>query len=320
MRSLSLLLLLPLLAACEPSCPNVQLLDSASSSPALVEMLFSVTCDGLPVTTITAADLTLIEDGETVSQDETPWVVHRAAAVLDTYTLLMIDVSDVVSDEDHLAGLTEVTIDFVEAAMEQGQQVSLVIFDGDSEIRTLVAFSEDLQEVSDAINEISDADRRDPSTNLNGAITQALAELDIVLGTDTDAELGGIANLVIVTDGTDSAQRTDDAAAQAAVNDSKHEVFVVGVVDEEAAVDLELLAKNGFFRTSGYDDVVSAFQRLTDALIAEVGKFYRLSYCSPLRNPSTALEMQVNHGDGSHSVSFSYETGGFGPGCSLPAD
>ncbi len=102
MRSLSLLLLLPFLSACEPSCPNVQLLDSASSSPALVEMLFSVACDGAPVTTVTAADLTLIENSETVSQSESPWVVHRAASVLDTYTLVMIDVSDVVSSEDDL--------------------------------------------------------------------------------------------------------------------------------------------------------------------------------------------------------------------------
>lgn len=320
MRSLSLLLLLPLLAACEPSCPNVQLLDSAASSPALVEMLFSVGCDELPVTTITAADLTLIENGETVSQNESPWIVHRAAQVLDTYTLVMIDVSDVVSDEDNLSGLKEVTVDFVEAALEQGQQVALIIFDGDPEIRTLAAFSADLQDLTDAINGITDADRRDPSTNLNGAIVQALAELDSTLGDDTDEELHGVANLVIITDGTDSAQRIDDASAQAAVNDSKHEVFVVGVVDEEAAVDLDLLAKNGLFRTSGYDDVVSAFQDLTDALVAEVGKFYRLSYCSPLRSPGVYLEMQVNHGDGSHAVSFYYETGGFGPGCSLPAE
>jgi hypothetical protein len=320
MRLLCLLIVLPLLAACEPSCPNVQLLDSAASDPALVEMLFSVTCEDSPVTTVTAADLTLIENSETVSSSESPWVVHRASAVLDTFTLVLIDVSDVVSVEDDLISLKVETVDFVEAALEQGQQVSVAIFDGDPEIRTLVAFSTDLQELTDGINDITDADRRDPSTNLNGAIILGLSELDQTLGDDTDDELRGVANLVVVTDGTDSAQREDDATAQAAVNDSNHEVFVLGVVDEEAATELELLAKDGLFRTSGYDDIVSSFRDLTDTLIAEVGKYYRLSYCSPLRSPSTWLEMQVNHGDGAHSVSFNYETSGFGPGCSLPAN
>lgn len=320
MRSLSLLLLLPLLAACEPSCPNVQLLDAASTDPALVEMLFSVQCDGAPVTTITAADLTLTENSEVVSSNESPWVVHRVSEVLDTYTLVLIDVSDVVDDEDDLEAMKTVTIDFVEAALEQGQQVSVAIFDGDAEIRTIVPFSEDLQELSDGIGGLTDADRRDPSTNLNGALLLALGELDLILGDDTDDELRGIANLVVVTDGTDSAQRQDDATAQGAVADSNHEVFILGVVDEEAAVELTELAKNGLFRVSAYDDFVSAFDKLTTALVAEVGKFYRLSYCSPLRSPSTWLEVQVNHGDGAHSVAFNYETSGFGAGCSLPGN
>ncbi len=320
MRLLSLLLLLPLLPACAPSCPNVQLIDSASNSPALVELLFSVTCDESPVTSITAADLTLYENSETVSSSESPWVVHRASAVLDTYTFVLIDVSDVVSTDTDFASLKVESIDFVEAALEQGQQVSVAIFDGDPEIRTIVDFSTDLQELTDGINGLSDADRRDGSTNLNGAIVLALSELDSLLGDDTDDELLGIANLVVITDGTDSSQREEDATAQAAVNDSSHEVFILGVVDEEAAAELELLAKDGLFRTSAYDDIVSAFGDLTEALIDEVGKFYRLSYCSPLRSPSTWLEMQVNHGDGSHTVSFNYETAGFGPGCSLPAN
>ncbi len=321
MRSLSLLLLLlPFVAACDSSCPNVQLLDSASSNPALVEMLFSVTCEGAAVTSITAADLTLIENNETVSASESPWVVHRATDVLDSYTLVMLDVSDVVGDEDNLSALKVVTVDFVEAALEQGQQVGIAIFDGDVEIRTIVSFSTDLLELTDGVNGITAADRRDPSTNLNGAIMLALGELSTALGPDSDDELLGIANLLVVTDGTDSAQRQDDATAQSSVTDSVHEVFIVGVVDEEAAVELELLAKNGLYRASGYDDLVSAFQKATDGLLAEIGKFYRLSYCSPLRSPSTWLEMQVNHGDGSDSEGMAYETGGFGPGCELPAN
>ncbi len=324
MRSLNLLplLLLPLLllSACGPSCPNVQLLDSASSAPALVEMMFSVQCDGAPVTTITAADLTLTENNEPVSASESPWVLHPVAAVLPTYTLVLLDVSDVVSDENSLASLQETTIDVVEAALEQGQTVGVAIFDGDAEIRTIVSFSDDLQELTDGITSISAADRRDPSTNLNGAVILALLDLDAVQGEDTAEELHGFANLVVVTDGTDSAQRIDDATVQGTVADSVHEVFIIAVVDEEAALELEPLAKNGLFRASAYDGLVSPFQKLTDAFLAEIGKFYRLSYCSPLRSPSTWLEVQVNHGDGSASVSFNYETSGFGPGCELPAD
>ncbi len=323
MRNLLLLFiasLIPLLAGCEDGCPYVKKISEASSDPALVEMTFSVQCGGEPVTAITASDLALTENGETVSRSESDWVVHKVAAVLETYTLLLIDISDSVTEEGSLEVAQEVAVDFVEAVLEQGQLVSVAVFDGDPSIRTVVDFTGDIDELTEAIEGIGPEDRLDGSTNLNGAILAGLEILDGQVVPDVESELESVANLVVFTDGTDSAQRESDGAAQRAVDGSDHEVFVVGLVGDEDVEELEQLGKAGFFQAADKDALVDSFQALTDSLVAEVNKFYRLSYCSPLRSPRTTLKVEIAWDDGQDTIETTYDTAGFGPGCQLPSD
>lgn len=317
---LSIALLMPLIAACEDGCPYANKLDATSSDPALIEILFSVQCGGEPVTEITSSDVSLTEDGDAVSASESDWVVQPVTSVLDTYTLLLLDISDAVGDEGSLAAAQAAAVDFVEAVVEQGQLVSVAIFDGDPSVRTVVGFTTDLQELTEGIDGIGPDDRRDTSTNLNGSIMAALETLDEEVGADEEDTLTSVGRLAVFADGTDAAQRESDSAAKSAVDGSDHEVFVVGLVNDDDAVELEKLAKTGFFQADDRDALGDAFGEMTERLIAESNKFYRLSYCSPLRSPRTTLKVEVAWDDGQDTIEFTYDTDGFGPGCALPEE
>jgi Mg-chelatase subunit ChlD len=317
MRLLALSALVLLLSGCS-TCPKVERLDATADEPALIQVLFSVQCRGEPVTTLSASDLTLFEDGEEVSRAEADWQLDQVNAVLETYTLLLIDVSASIIGDGTIDTAREVAKDFARDVVDQGQLVSVAIFDGAELIRTVIDFTDDHQALVDAIDGIDADDQQDPSTNLNGAIVQGLEVLDTIVSPDVEAELESVASLVVFTDGVDLAGRTSDSKARSEVNSSDHHVFIVGLVDEEEAGELEELAKDGFFQASDPDTLSDSFGDLVDDLVAEVGKFYRLTYCSPLRSPRTTLRIQVGWDGGSDTISYSYPTREFGAGCSLP--
>ena len=311
-------LLLPvLLSACGGGCPEVMRIDASSDEPSLIRILFSVQCEHEPVTTLTADDITLYEAGAEVSSSEAEWALDPHSAVLEPYTLLLIDVSDSIIEAGTLDVAREVATEFAQTLLDRNQQVSVAIFDGSEQIRTVVDFTDDLDELTDAIDAIDSGDQLDGSTNLNGAVLQGLEILDAIVTPDVEAELLSIANLAIFTDGVDRAGRETDSAARNAVDRSDHHVFVVGLVGEDDVEELTELAKDGFFQATDSGDLFDSFGDLADSLVAEVNKFYLLTYCSPLRKPRTTLRVEVAHEERKDSISFSYPTKDFGAGCSV---
>lgn len=306
-----------LLVGCQ-TCPEVERIDASAGAPALVQVLFSVRCDGVPVTDITVDDINLKEGGAEVSGTEGEWLVEPHRAALETYTLLLIDVStSILVDPDTLATARLVAVDFASALVADNQYVAVGIFDGDAEVRTLVDFTQSVDTLTTGIEGIGPEDQLDGSTNLNGAVHQGIELLDAQVTPDVEGELMSVGSLVLFTDGVDRANRQTSASARRAVSSSDHSVFVVGLVGEDAIDDLEALGRDGFFQAEEPDDLVSAFGSLTSSLVSEANKYYRLSYCSPLRQPRTSLKIEVSYEDQQGSVSYSYKTDEFGPNCSL---
>ncbi len=298
----------------------MQLLDSSVEPPGLVQMLFSVECGGEPVTAVEAADVALAEGGTDVSSSESAWRLDPVTAALETYTLLLMDVSDSIIDQGTLEIAQEVATSFASTLVEQGQQVSVAVFDGDPEIRTVVGFTDDMQELQDAIEGIGPEDQLDGSTNLNGAVLAGLAVLDTVVSPSVEAELVSVANMVVFTDGVDRAGRETHTKAVNQISSSEHDVFVVALISsDEDAEELEDLGDDGFFRADDVAQLTETFDDLISRLIAEVNKYYRISYCSPLRSPQTKLKLTVTWQEATNSVAVSYKTKDFGPGCTLPA-
>ena len=307
------------LAGCENSCPYVKKLDSSADPPGRVQMLFSVQCAGDPITDLAEGDVTVREDGDEASRSEAAWVLQDVTAELDVFSLLLIDVSASVVAEGTLDTAREVAAGFARNLTEQDIAVSVAVFDGDPEIRTIVEFTKDADALDAAIEGIDEGDQRDPSTNLNGAILLALDQLDAVVVPDVEAELESVANLVVFTDGVDRAQRESDTTARNAVESTEHDVFLVALTGEqEEADELARLGPDGFFQATESGELFTAFEELTSSLVAETDKYYTLSYCSPLRAGRHTLELEVALEQGSSSISFAYSAAEFGPGCTLP--
>ncbi len=306
-------------SGCSGGCPDVKPLDSSVEPPGLVQILFSVECAQEPVTSIESADVRLAEGGVDVSAAESDWRLDPVTAALETYTLLLMDVSDSIIDQGTLESALEVATSFAATLVDQGQQVSVAVFDGDPEIRTVVGFTTNMRELEDGIAGIGPDDQLDGSTNLNGAVLAGLAVLDAVVRPSVEAELVSVANMVVFTDGVDRAGRETHTKAVNTINKSDHDVFVVALTSSDAdAGELEELGDDGFFRAEDVAQLTETFDDLISRLIAEVSKYYRLSYCSPLRSPQTTLKLTVTWEESTDSVSVTYKTKDFGPGCSLP--
>lgn len=311
-------LLLALAPGCSP-CPQVSRIDTSVTPPGLVQMLFAVECSGEPVTALEEADITLAEGGVEVDPDEADWRLDPVTAALETYTLLLMDVSDSIIEQGTLETAQEVATEFARSLVQQGQQVSVAIFDGDPEIRTVVDFTTDAAAIADGIASIDAEDQLDGSTNLNGAVVSGIEVLDGIVDQDVEAELVSVANLVIFTDGVDRAGRVTHNKAVNTVGGSAHEVFVVALIDSDTeAEELEELGVDGFFRAEDVANLTETFEELISRLVAEVNKFYRVVYCSPLRSPRTTLKVTVTWEESNSSAKVTYPTKDFGPGCSLP--
>jgi hypothetical protein len=284
----------------------------------LVQILFSAQCSGEPISGLTATNISVFEGGEQVSESESDWSLDRQSAALETYTLLLIDVSKSIIESETLAVAQSVALIFAGTLLEQNQSVAVAVFDGHEDIRTVVDFSSDLAELTVGIEGISEDDQLDESTNLNGALRQGLDLLDEQVAADVEGALISVGNLVVFTDGLDSAGRVSDSSARGAVAGTDHQVFVVGLVGDEDVSALEALAPDGFFQASDEDALLAAFADLADRLVDEVNKYYRFSYCSPLRNPRTTLRLEVTWEEKTNAVRFSYPTRDFGAGCQLP--
>jgi hypothetical protein len=317
--TLLVLVISSFLSGCAGPCPKATKLDDSTAAPGLVQVLFSVQCSGEPVTSVQESDITLTEGGVDVSGAEAEWRLDPVTAALETYTLLLMDVSDSIIQQGTLETAQQVAIDFSASLLAQGQQLSVAIFDGDPSIRTVIDFTTDQQAIQDAIEGIDASDQLDGSTNLNGAVLAGLDVLDSKVSEDVEAQLVSVANMVVFTDGLDRAGRETHTRAVNAVEASDHEVFVVALIDTEVeATELEEIGEDGFFRAEDVAALTETFDELTSRLVAEVNKYYRLSYCSPLRNPRTTLKIKVTWEGKASTVKVSYPTKDFGPGCALP--
>jgi len=296
----------------------VTTLDATSAAPALVQILFSAQCSDEPISGLSSSDVAVFEGGEEVSRAESDWSLDRQSAALETYTLLLIDISKSIIESGTLEVAQEVAATFAETLLEQNQSVAVAVFDGHAEIRTVVGFSSDLDELTTGIQGISEEDQLDEATNLNGAMRLGLEMLDTQVAADVEGELISVGNLVVFTDGLDSAGRVSDSNARGAVAATDHQVFVVGLVGEEEVSELSALAPDGFFQADDEGALLAAFEDLAQQLLAEVNKYYRFSYCSPLRSPRTTLRLEITWEEKTSSVRFSYPTKDFGAGCELP--
>src|SRR5690606_10876602 len=156
--------------------------------------------DGNPVGGLTAESFRIHEDDSLVSVTESGQTILNPEVAAEHFTLLLVDMSGSVTESDAVPPITSAATHFT-AAVQTQQQVAVYAFDGSEEIHEIQPFRRAQAGSSGGAGALGSFRTQDPSTNLNGAVVQAVAVLqEAIAQAETPLAFG---TLVVFTDGTD---------------------------------------------------------------------------------------------------------------------
>src|SRR3954451_20002875 len=150
-------------------------IEAASNKPSNVAVFFAVDREKEPVSDLLASDFHIYEDDRLVSVDESRQTIVNPQLASAHYTLLLVDMSASVSASDQMHDISAAAIQFVGQVGKQ-QRVAVYAFDGSKNLYEISAFPPTEQQTAQGLNSLESSQSRDPSTNLNGAVVQALGE------------------------------------------------------------------------------------------------------------------------------------------------
>lgn len=355
-RSLPVAAALFLLAGCGPTpvsevprCLKLAEPDGSSGLltglPAKVSLFFGVTtCEGQPVSGLSADAFDVQEDGKGLSAYESQRTIQPRGQRFRMSSLLLLDLSGSVLKGGQFPSLKAGAQAYAKTVLDQaadGQRVAVMTFDGRAKPQLLVDFTSDLGAVMTGLASLetrectvnadcaANADHQtcsawrcvDDSTNLNGAVVQGLDVLDAQVAREPDVTWRDGA-LVVFTDGADEASRVTQEAALTRVNASKTHVFTVGLGADADVAALSAFGRDGYFPAAAAEQLSEAFRSIAQRVTAMANRFYLLEYCSPKRNGTHSLKLTATLSDGTAvplvgSLSRDFDATGFTSGCSL---
>jgi len=307
--------LLSLAATTGLGCSGLQLrLHNASvEQPSNVAMYFSVhDAEGEPLGGLTAEEFNIYEDGQLISQYESQQTILNPEVSTVRYTLLLLDMSGSVVESGQVPLIQEASSAFIDNVGEQ-EEIAVYAFDGRAELIPISEFDDRQQATAGRVARLGSTQTEDPSTNLYGAVIEAVRILtETRAASEVPLHFG---TLVVFTDGTDRAHRATLNQAMRAVAGADISVYTIGLGGE---VDREVLAdigRDGYFHAEGGEAVVSVFQEVAEQIQRLSQAFYLLSYCSPSRAGSHSLEIELVRGEDRGALSYRFDATGFEPGC-----
>ncbi|MFL5322099.1 MAG: hypothetical protein ACJ790_20725 [Myxococcaceae bacterium] len=345
-----------LLAACGtaedayPPPPKSLLLTGSDGAlqtlpPARVSVSFTVdTNDGQPVAGMQADAFEIYEDGAKISAYESQRSIQPRGEKSRMYSLLLLDMSGSILRSGEFPKVQDAATAYVDRVLAEGgdsQRIAVFGFDGRSALIPIVGFTADGQALKDGIFNLgikqcsanadcaANTDNKscagwlcvDESTNLNGAVVNALGELDGAVQADPQIPWKESA-LVVFTDGTDQAARVPASDTLNAVKASTSHVFTVGLGGEVDRSALTSFGKDGYEPVAASDQLQKAFDAIAGRVSAMANRFYVLDYCSPKRSGTHELRIvgSFKGPDGnmlSGSMTREFDATGFTSGCEI---
>lgn len=287
--------------------------------PSNVALYFKVqTSGGEPVGGLSAESFRISEDGGLVSPFESKQVILNPEVAAAHYTLLLVDMSGSVSESGATGTVVDAASTFVEK-VETSQKVAVYAFDGSPNLHPIAQFSSG-GGAKGGVRSLASFKATDPSTNLNGAVVKGLAELEQALARDPAPLKFG--TLVVFTDGTDRAARVSKDDLKKAVNDTRYDIFAIGLGAELKQGTLSDIGKTGTALAENRDAVVKAFDTVAQRVESQTKSYYLLSYCSPARAGKHKVTVEAVYkpadgkgGEKSGKTDAEFDATGFGPGC-----
>jgi len=292
---------------------NLSLKNSSVQKPSNVALYFSVESnDHEPVPGITADQFKIYEDDQLISPFESKQTILNPEVSVAHYTLLLMDLSGSITESGSLPTLIEAATLFADK-ITKNELVSVYGFDGGANLIPIVAPTNNAAAVNAGLKRLETYKVKDPSTNLNGAVIEAVRTLDKQINDSKQPLRFG--TLVIFTDGTDRAHRVSEDSMHTVLHQSEASVFAIGLGGEISSNQLENLSTAGYMQATDMNQISNAFANVAEMIEASSRKFYLLSYCSPSRAGKHSLRVEVTDNEASGSLEQNFEATGFGPGC-----
>ncbi|MBC7172447.1 MAG: VWA domain-containing protein [Polyangiaceae bacterium] len=288
-------------------------MQATHAKPSNVAMFFTVDGeDGQPVGGLTAESFRIYEDDQLVSITESRQTILNPEVAAEHFTMLLVDMSGSVTESDAVPLIADAAAQFT-ASVEAQQQVGVYAFDGSADIHEIQPFRRARSGASGGVGSLRGFRTRDPSTNLNGAIVQAVRKLDEAMASSESPLTFG--TLVVFSDGSDRAARVSQRDMNRALRDAAFDVFAIGVGTE---IDEETLSKvglTGYVLIEDTSAVTEAFTAIGQRILAQTKRFYLLSYCSPARAGRHEVTVEAIVGESTGSTSYEFDATDFGPDC-----
>lgn len=318
-RKLPLLFLLFALlltaAGCGGGSPGLRLtpLNASVQKPSNVAVYFTVeTAEGEPVAGLDVKAFAIYEDGRLVSEHESKQTILSPEVAAAHHTLLLVDMSGSVTESEDLPTIVASARQFA-GRVGKYQKIGVYAFDGGRELTSISEFTGDPERLSRGIEKLDGFRARDPSTNLNGAVISALRVLDRELGRAREPLRFG--TLVIFTDGSDRAARVTREEVAAVLDETEHDVYVIGVGSEIDEAELESIGRSGTILSQKREDIASSFEEAAARIEAMSQRYYLLGYCSPSRAGEHEVTIEATYEGKRGSLSYKFSADGFGPDC-----
>jgi Mg-chelatase subunit ChlD len=292
-------------------------IDSSAKRPSNVAVYFTVdTSDRKPVPGLAADHFTIYEDGSKVSEFESKQTILNPKVAAAHDTLLLIDMSGSVVESNHVDDVVSAATQFTQR-VEKFQKVGVYAFDGSTDLYPIVPFTESESAATSGVARLKTFKPKDPSTNLNGAVVEALNVLKRTLDQETKPLRFG--TLVVFTDGTDRAARVSKRELDAALGAPEHaayDIFAIGVGAEMNDSHLEDIGRTGTIKETDQANMGRAFDQIGAKIEGMTARYYLLSYCTPSRKGEHEVRIEA-HADKElrGSLAYRFVADGFGPTC-----
>jgi uncharacterized protein YegL len=304
-----------------PACGgglNVTLINSQSKKPSNVWVFFTVDRGKKdPVGGLAASDFKIYQDGNLISEFESKQIIQNPEVAAVMYTMLLVDMSGSITESGQADTLVEAAKSFADR-VGKTQKVGVYAFDGEAKLHSVTPFTEAQGQVQGGLEGLRKYKPKDPSTNLHGAVIEAVRELKSSL--DKDHKPLKFGTLVLFTDGTDQAHRASLDDMKKELGDDKYkdyELFSIGVGAEIDKNLLGTVGRDGTELASDKNKVKEAFDKMAARIEAHTKRFYLLSYCTPARDGQHDVEIEAHtkNPDGSGSLKYKFDAKGFAPEC-----
>jgi len=305
--------------------------DEFTTPPSQVSVFYRVENSlGEPIADLLPEDFTIYEQGrndddyKVISSDEGERVITDNELIFRYNVMLLLDLSASVTN-NHLLEIKEAASKFIQSVIGQGvnssTRIGIFWFDGEENLHQLIDFTNNYNELQDAVDDITSGISQDASTNLFGAIINGTEFISSRINQDNLTDYLSSGAIITFTDGTDQAGIVSKTDAYAIVDSFKNKInyYTIGLGSEIDETVLNSIGPKKFISAENGEDLNASFTEISELIYNEVNSFYLFEYCTPKRDGSglNNLKIKLEREEGVGDEETNFDATGFRAGCQL---